>query len=281
MAIGVGSQVNLMYTATGAGARGFALEDASQAAHVVLSPSALYLATGPAPPTSFPTVVFNRSAGRVALLPPDGTRWGDLAFSPAEDRLYAIGHGTDADRLYVATLGTPGLTAVATLQDYTSLLGFAQGCPVLYQASRGAWRACGTCADPPVGGPGGAAVLSPDGLLLARSEPYPGTNLTLRPMQPGTTQLWTYAPSPDDAAYQPLQEIPIAISRGGGRVATTTIPTYNCYRGPGLAVRIRDQNSGAAIDTLPPTPGYAGAGVAVDAGVRTIAYGPQLWCSVF
>jgi hypothetical protein len=35
------------------------------------------------------------------------------------------------------------------------------------------------------------------------------------------------------------------------------------------------------IDTLPPPPGYAGAGLAVDRDVRTFAYGPQVWCSDF
>jgi WD40 repeat protein len=276
IAIGEGPRARLFSTATGTPLRSFDLEDASQGARLLLSASPLYLATGPSSASAFPTVVFNvNNSGRVADLPPQGTRWGDLAFSPAEDRLYAIGHGTDADRLYVATLGTPGLTAVATLQDYTSLLGFAQGCPVLYQSSRGAWRACGTCADPPVGGPGGFAVLSPDGGLLARSAPFPGPNVTLMPMQPGTTQAWTYGPSPVDVLYGPLQEIPIAIARGGGRVVTTSSPTTTCYRGPGLEVRVHDQTSGTVMDTLPPAP------TAVDATVRTIAYGAQLWCSVF
>jgi hypothetical protein len=40
-------------------------------------------------------------------------------------------------------------------------------------------------------------------------------------------------------------------------------------------VRVHDQTSGTLMDTLPPAP------TAVDAGVSTIAYGAQLWCSVF
>jgi hypothetical protein len=100
-------------------------------------------------------------------------------------------------------------------------------------------------------------------------------------MQPGAASLRTIAPSPDDSDLNPLMEFPIAIAPGAGRVATSSFPAYSCYRGRGLGVRIHDLATGAVIDTLPPPPGYAGAGLAVDRDVRTFAYGPQLWCSDF
>jgi WD40 repeat protein len=280
IALGRGQEVRLVYTADGSSPHTFALDDASQAATVTLSPTLHYVAVGPNTRTGFSTIVFSlQDGGRVAELPSDGTQWFDFVFSPGEETLYAIAQRMNNDNLlYAASLGAPGLTLNDAFTEGTVLLGFSQGCPVVYQSSRGPFRLCGGCADAPVSETGGRPVLSPDGRLLAMSGAYPDPSMTVRSMQPGGALLATFTPSPDDVAYQPLQEVPIAVAASGGRVVSTTIPLYDCYRGPGLAVRIRDLATGTAIDTLPPPPQYAGAGMAVDRDAHTLAYGAQLWC---
>jgi hypothetical protein len=283
IAVGRGQAIRLVYTADGSSPHAFSLDDLSQAANVKLSPALRYLAAGPNSASGISTIVFSlQDGGRVAELPSDKTQWGGFAFSPGEETLYAIAQRpNNDDLLYAASLGAPGLTLVNAFTESTVLLGFSRGCPVVYQSSRGPYRLCGGCADAPAGAPGGRATLSPDGRFIALSGAYPDPSMTVRLMQPGGAVLATFVPSPDDVAYQPLQEVPIAVAAIGGRVVSTTIPLYNCYQGPGLAVRIRDLATGAQIDTLPPPVQYAAAGMSVDRDAHTIAYGPQLWCSDF
>jgi WD40 repeat protein len=278
IAFGTGPHLRVANTNDGVVPVSFDLDDPSQGAHVLISPMKRHVATGPWPTSAFPTIVFGlQDHGRVADLPADGWRWGDLAFSPLEQQMYAIAHGTKEDRLYVASLDAPGLTSVGSFTgDYFSLLGVSQGCPVLYTGSRGAWRACGTCSDPPIGG-GGAAVLSPDGGLVAMGAASPGPDVILWPMQAGATALATFAASAADIIYQPLIQVPIAIATSGGRIVTSATSAQTCYRGPSLPVRIRDMTTGVFLDALPPVPGPGG--LAVDRDIHRIAYGPQLWCS--
>ena len=282
---GQGSHVRVVRTATGVSPVSLAVDDPDQVTHVTVSPNLRYIVASPSSP-KLPTIVFSlRDAVRAALLPADNWWWTDFTFSPREDRLYATAYGSTLHQLYDASLDVPGLVPVDAAPVYTRLLGFSQGCPVLYDSTRGAWRSCGACNDPPVGGPGdigvASTVLSPDGRLLAKRAPNPDSAVTVWPMQPGAASLRTIAPSPDDSDLNPLMEFPIAIAPGAGRVATSSFPAYSCYRGRGLGVRIHDLATGAVIDTLPPPPGYVGAGLAVDRDVRTFAYGPQLWCSDF
>jgi len=147
IALGRGQEVRLVYTADGSSPHTFALDDASQAATVTLSPTLHYVAVGPNTRTGFSTIVFSlQDGGRVAELPSDGTQWFDFVFSPGEETLYAIAQRMNNDNLlYAASLGAPGLTLNDAFTEGTVLLGFSQGCPVVYQSSRGPFR----CGGPP------------------------------------------------------------------------------------------------------------------------------------
>jgi hypothetical protein len=162
------------------------------------------------------------------------------------------------------------------------MLGMSFGCPVMYAANVGAWRSCGSCDDPAIAGanlteqgPFGPdnAVLSGDGMFVAVAGAYDGPGIALWRLRPDPAALLVIPRRTEEARWNP-QEYPVAITPGGGRILTGARTTLPCYLGPGFEIRVRDGGTGVMIvDSLPP--GLP----SVDAAVRTIAYGPQLWCA--
>ncbi len=146
--------------------------------------------------------------------------------------------------------------------------------------ARGAWRSCGGCDDTPIaGGPPDqnvfgreSAVLSSDGTLLAVAGQYQGPGVTLWRLRPDPTPLVIIGQRAEEADWEP-QEFPVAITRSAGRILTGARYVGSCYAGPGFEVYVREAATGIVLDKLPP------GATAVDAAVRTIAYGPQLWCA--
>jgi WD40 repeat protein len=246
-----------------------------------LSPRGNYLAIGPdgAATGAGSVVVRVPSGALVADFAPDSSGWLDFLFTPGEEKVYSLGKRSADNSVDAVTFASPGKVTSRAVPPYTTLLGFSEGCPVLYAAARGAWRTCGGCDDAPIAGGqtdqglfGRAnAVLSSDGMFLALAGPERAAGVTLWRLRPDPAPLLTIGPRADEANWQPL-EFPVAITRGAGRILTGARFVGSCFSGPGYEVHVRD-SAGTVIDALPP--GLP----AVDAAVRTIAYGPQLWCA--
>ena len=117
-------------------------------------------------------------------------------------------------------------------------------------------------------------AISPVGMTLlavvaSRTSLAVAASLTIRPVR---GPLLTIGPRADEVSWQPL-EFPVAVTAGAGRILTGARYIGSCFGGPGYEVYVRESAAGVVLDALPP-------GVtAVDAAVRTIAYGPQLWCA--
>ena len=192
--------------------------------------------------------------------------------------MYSNGFRNAAYQMNVIDLGG-GTSSVVDVPRYTVVLGSSHGCPVFYEAERGAWRSCGACEDPPVGGtagdnpagPASAAVLSSDGGYLATApSTQAGVNLWRLPLDAG--KIATLTPRVPWPGWSVL-EFPVAVTPGGVRVLTGAQAGGSCYYGPQFPTEVHDVASGAVVDALPPAP------TAFDGPVRTIAYGAQLWCA--
>jgi WD40 repeat protein len=254
---------------------------APQFTRVDLSPRGNYLAIGPAGIASGGSVVVRLPSGApVADFAPDLSGWLDFLFTPSEEKVYSLGKRSADTSIDAVTFASPGKITSRVVPAYTTLLGFSDGCPVLYAASRGAWRSCGGCDDAPIAGGQpdqnvfgrDNAVLSSDGLFLAVAGSTRGSGVTLWRLRPDPASLLTIGERANEATWQPM-EFPVAVSRNAGRILTGARYVGSCFGGPGYEVYVRDPETGMVIDALPP--GLP----AVDAAVRTLAYGPQLWCA--
>ena len=193
---------------------------APQFTRVDLSPRGNYLAIGPAgAATGGSAVVRLPSGAPVADFAPDSSGWLDFLFTPNEEKVYSLGKRSADYSIDAVTFASPGKVTSRVVPAYTTLLGFSDGCPVLYAASRGAWRSCGGCDDAPVAGgqPDQGlfgrdnAVLSSDGMFLAVAGPNRGSGVTLWRLRPDPAPLLTIGQRADEAAWQP-QEFPVAIT---------------------------------------------------------------------
>jgi hypothetical protein len=229
-----------------------------------------------------PAVVLRTVDGsEMGEVPFDDWNWATFVFSAREDRVYSAGMRDNVYRLDVAHLALLGSgTSIWKIPTFSVVIGTSNGCPVLYQGARGAWRSCGGCDDPAVGSgamgfngtDAGSAVLSADGQYVAIRPTIDASNVALWRLPPaagGVAMLAGRAPSGSWAAH----EFPIAVAPGGGRVLTGAESNASCFDGPGFEILVHDVGTGAVVDALPPGP------VAVDAAVRTLAYGAQLWCA--
>ena len=246
----------------------------------ILSPRASFVVTLPEGQAGTASV-FPRSGGpRVGAFFPDGNGWSwtGFAFSPREDRIYSNGYRNGA---YGLTTVQPGsfASSVVPIANFTVVIGTSNGCPVLYESARGAWRSCGDCEDPPVGGgsqynPVGAqgAVLSSDGVTFGTWSDVndPGVKLWTLPPEPG--RVATLTARGGWRGWEPI-EFAVAVSPGGARVLTGALPSGSCFFGPAFPIEVHDVGAGQVIDTLPP------GATATDGAVRTVAYGAQLWCA--
>jgi len=240
----------------------------------VLSPSGRILVTAPTLPTP-PALVSRAGDGaRLAELPGDEWWWMSFAFSSREDRLYGSGFRSGTYGLAAVDLTKPpGAAPVSALPGYSVVIGSSNGCPLLFEPERGAWRSCGSCDDPPflpresaING----AVLSPDGRFVAVRHGDDG--VTVGELPPVARRLVTVRPRGGDPVWPP-HEFPIAIASGGARLLTGASPERSCYGGPQLESLLRQVVTGDVLDALPPGP------VVADGELRTLAYGAQLWCA--
>ena len=169
---------------------------APQFTRLDLSPRGNYLAIGPAGAATGGSVVVRLPSGApVADFAPDSSGWLDFLFTPSEEKVYSFGKRSADYSIDAITFASPGKVTSRVVPAYTTLLGFSDGCPVLYAASRGAWRSCGGCDDAPVAGgqPDQGlfgrdnAVLSSDGMFLAvaRAKPGVGRHLVAPAARPG------------------------------------------------------------------------------------------------
>jgi hypothetical protein len=244
-----------------------------------LSPSGALVAVRD-PNHAVPAVVLRVADGaKLAEVPYDAWNGSRFAFSPREDRLYSNGERDDTYRMDVVNLMTGSSDVVGIPQD-SIVLGTSNGCPVLYQGARGAWRSCGGCDDPAVEpGPSlynpwetDAAVLSADGQYVAIRPEDDGADVALWRLLPAVTMVAAIpqGAAPADSSRPP--EYPVAVAAGGDRVLTGARDLSACSDGPQFEILVHDVATGRVIDRLPPAP------AAVDAAAHTIAYGPQLWC---
>ena len=247
---------------------------------LVFSPLGKFVVTQPQARASVNSVFPVLTVGRVGAFLPDvnGWNWTGVAFSPQEDRVYSSGYRMGAPRLDAMDLPS-GATSSTGLANFTVVIGSSNGCPVLYESSRGAWRSCGACADAPIGGgeqynPFGAqgAVLSPDGQVVGTwsNAHDPGVKLWRLPPAPARMLALTRRSAWNGS--EPV-EYAVAISPGAEHVLTGAQPAGSCYDGPQFPIWVHDVGAGAVVDMLPPAP------AAADGALRTIAYGAQLWCA--
>jgi hypothetical protein len=245
-----------------------------------LSPSGALVAVRD-PNHAVPAVVLRvADASKLAEVPYDAWSWAEFVFSPREDRLYNSGEGDDGYRLDVVNLMTGAADVVPIPQD-TLVIGMSNGCPVLYQGARGAWRSCGGCDDPAVEpGPSlynewetDSAVASPDGQFVAIRPEDNQADVALWRLLPAPAKVAAIPPGPAVGGWPRAPEYPVAIAAGGGHVLTGARDLSSCSDSPQFEILVRDAATGAVIDRLPPAP------AAVDAAARTIAYGAQLWCA--
>jgi hypothetical protein len=225
--------------------------------------------------------VFPVSEGsRVGAFAPDGYGWSwvGMAFSQREDRAYSNGYRDGVYRLDALELGA-GKSSFTPIPNFTVVIGTSDGCPVLYESARGAWRACGTCEDAPIGGAEPSNPVGAQGAVLASDGKYIGTWSNVH--DPGV-KVWKLPPTPTRVAsltprggwngWDPV-EFAVAISPGATRVLTGAAPAGSCYFGPQFPIEVHDVATNTVVDMLPPAP------AAADGAVRTVAYGAQLWCA--
>jgi len=274
--------VRIVRRADGSTVMAFPSNPSTDYARVDLSPRGKYVAIAPALNANGGASVFRIPDGGLATsFAPETSGWIDFLFTPTEDVVYSVGMREGAYRLDERGFEARSKPLDREIPAYSSLLGFSGGCPVLYSGERGAWRSCGACEDTPIAtglpnqsvfGPKDA-VLSSDGAFLAITGPYHGPGVTLWRMAPDPKALLTIPPRSEEAQWMP-QEFPVAIAPGARWILTGAQHTDSCYAGPQFDDTLRDSTPAARVlDRLPPN------ATSVDAALRTIAYGAQLWCA--
>lgn len=247
---------------------------------VVLSPLGKFVVTQPQAPAIANSVLPVFAVGRAGAFLPDlaGWNWTGFAFSQQEDRVYSNGLRNGMWRLDAMDLPW-GATSVSALANNTVVIGTSNGCPVLYESTRGAWRSCGSCQDVPIGGgeqynPFGAqgGVLSSDGQYVGTWSNAHDPGVKLWRLPPAAARVAVLTGRPGWFGWDPV-EFAVAISPGAQRVLTGAQPANSCYNGPGFPIWVHEVGGGGVVDMLPPAP------AAADGALRTIAYGAQLWCA--
>ena len=247
---------------------------------VVFSPLGKFVVTQPQATASVNSVFPVLAVGRVGAFLPDvnGWSWTGVAFSQQEDRVYSNGYRVGAPRLDAMDLPW-GATSTTSLGNFTVVIGTSNGCPVLYESTRGAWRSCGACQDAPIGGgeqynPFGArgGVLSSDGQYVGTWSNVHDPGVKVWRLPPAAARVASLAGRSGWNGWWPV-EYAVAIAPGAARVLTAAQPAGECYEGPEFPIWVHDPGAGGVVDVLPPAP------AAADAALRTIAYGAQLWCA--
>src|SRR6185503_11441647 len=144
LALAVGGSVRVVRRADGAQLTAFPANPATDYTRISLSPRGDYLAIAPAWNANGGAIVARLSDGlTMASFLPDTSGWLDFLFPPDEDKVYSLGKRSPDYSIDTATFAAPRDVTTRVVPSYTTLLGFAGGCPVLYSQPRGAWRSCG------------------------------------------------------------------------------------------------------------------------------------------
>jgi hypothetical protein len=202
--------------------------------------------------------------------------WAGFAFAPDEQTFYAVrsAPGGVSTRLQRVDLNgfSRGPSADRPLPDYTTLVGFSRGCPVLWNSLTGAYRSCDTCDETPIpAGYGGIGVaVSPDGAFMLVRDVDTARTASLWSLPPDQRTLRVFAPPVDDV--QPSAG-PLAVSTGARRVLVGAYQNASCYAGHEFSVEVRDGATGDLLDQLPPRVRSSGG------DLTRIAYDSQIWCA--
>jgi hypothetical protein len=221
----------------------------------------------------------------VADVEPEQTGWAVFAFAPDGRHLYTTGDRGGGFRLDILDLVAGGAPVQRPLPASTMILGFEDGCPVLYDGTRGAYQSC-PAGDGAGTGPGApsvdaldlsGAMLSPDGRFVAQRDDFTAAvhgGVSVERMPPGAPPLARYFPQRSDETVWEANEFPVALPAGGARLVSGAFPGLGgCYIGPSFEVLVRDVATGALLDRLPPNPSSS------DARGARLAYAGQLWCA--
>ena len=278
VAVAVGTDLRVFRRADGARLMSLPMGTSLTNARIEISPRGGYVAIAPTR-TSASALYAIPNGARLASFDADPTGWVDFLFTPGEEKLYVTAKRAEGFTLETFPLASPSKAARRPVPANTTMLGLSGGCPVLYSQAQGVWRSCGDCDDTPIAGGVSAfdmygAVLSADGMFVAVAGPPDRPDLTLWRLRPDPAALLAIPRRTDELGWDPL-EFPVAITPGAARILSGAWFTGACFSGVGFEVRVRDGTTSAAtvVDTLPP--GFA----FVDAAVRTIAHGAQLWCA--
>ena len=278
VAVGVGNDLRVFRRADGARLMSLPMGTSLTNARIEISPRGGYVAIAPTR-TAASALYAIPNGARIASFDADPSGWVDFLFTPGEEKLYVTAKRPEGFTLETFPLASPSKAARRPAPANTTMLGLSGGCPVLYSPDQGVWRSCGDCDDTPIaGGPSAlnmyGAVLSADGMFVAVAGPPDRPDLTLWRLRPDPAALLAIPRRTDELGWDPL-ELPIAITPGAARILSGAWFTGACFSGVGFEVRVRDgATSGATVvDTLPPGFSF------VDAAVRTIANGAQLWCA--
>jgi WD40 repeat protein len=197
--------------------------------------------------------------------------WSAFAFSPDEQAFYDVRSAPGATSTVLErvdlTGGIRGATTTRPLPDYTTLVGFSRGCPVLWNQLTGVYRSCDSCDEQPITGGYPGPVVSPDGAFLLAGDPSPGGNATLWSLPPNQRSFRVF--DPPEAG--PIS-IPVGVSNGGRRVVVGASANASCYAGHAFSAEVRDGVTGDLLDSLPPQP------TSVSGDLTRIAYRTQIWC---
>ena len=74
------------------------------------------------------------SGATVADFAPDASGWLDFLFTPDEEKVYSLGKRSADYSVDAVTFASPGKVTSRIVPPYTTLLGFSDGCPVMYAA---------------------------------------------------------------------------------------------------------------------------------------------------
>ena len=216
------------------------------------------------------TNLFRTSDGtQIASL---GTGWSQVFFANSDSVLDGL-TSTAATVLYTRPDVGPWRAALRFSEPVWSA-GMSGDCPVMVAPRNNlAWRACGTCSDPPFTTNTAGGVVSLDGTVFLGQDPGEVAGVSLwRVLPPGGDAIRTYPPRPEESTWNP-SEFPVAVSAHGERAITSGRLVVPCGYSPAFTSRIHDVASDTLVDELPPNVTSASA------DLNVLAIGSVLWCA--
>jgi WD40 repeat protein len=207
-----------------------------------------------------------------SLTPPPSCTWSQLSFSRVDTVVNDLCSSPSGATLFTRQddgQWNPGVR----FAEYVTAAGFSDECLVMVASSRStAWRACGSCSDPPFTTSTTGGVLSQDGKVFLGQDPGEFAGVTLwNVLAPGDA-IRQYPQRPEESSWNP-GEFPVAVSAHGDRVITGAHQVAPCGYSPGFTSRIHDVADDTIVDELPPNVTSASA------DLNVLSIGPVLWCA--